>query len=152
MSHEGKKPCVTTLSYPTTSIKNCWWWLRQLLFLGVGWQNCQSFPTRTLHPWLTSQWQKKNHCHHSRGLTIAFHSTAHSLHCLFTSTHRIYLVVLPQEFHSPHYSDETLMHSLLASIHCLFIHAQAGSCSSSRRDRCLLIILTHMSLPIFTHS
>ena len=47
------------MSYPTTSIKNCWWWLRQLLFLGVVWQDYQSLPTRTLHPQLTSPWQKK---------------------------------------------------------------------------------------------
>ena len=32
----GKNPCVTTLSYPTTSIKNCCWWLRQLFVFGSG--------------------------------------------------------------------------------------------------------------------
>ena len=56
----GKKnPCVTTSSHPTTSIKNCWWWLRQLLFGEWVWQDCQSFLTCTLHPRLTSQRQNK---------------------------------------------------------------------------------------------
>ena len=41
------------------SLKNGCWWLRQLLSLGVVWQDCQSLPTCTLHPQLTSQWQKK---------------------------------------------------------------------------------------------
>ena len=44
-----KAMCLLSLSYPTTSIKNCCWWLRQLLFLGVGWQDWQSLPTCTLH-------------------------------------------------------------------------------------------------------
>ena len=35
---------------PTTFIKNGCWWLRQLWSLGVGWQDCQSSPTRTLYP------------------------------------------------------------------------------------------------------
>ena len=51
--------CHLSLSYPTTFIKNCCWWLRQLLFLGVGWQDCQSLPTRTLHQQWTSRWVER---------------------------------------------------------------------------------------------
>ena len=32
------------------------------MVLGVGWQDCQSSPTHTLHPWLNPEWKK-----HSRG-------------------------------------------------------------------------------------
>ena len=47
-----KNPCVTSLCFiPTTFIKKDCWWLRQLIVLGVGWQDCQSSPTRTLYPW-----------------------------------------------------------------------------------------------------
>ena len=38
---------------------------------------------------------RENHRHHSRGRTIAFHSPMHLLHGRFTSTHMIYLVLLP---------------------------------------------------------
>ena len=44
---------------------------------------------------------------------------------------------------SLHDSAGTLVHSNPRPLHCLFIHAQAGSCLSSRRDHCLLLILMH---------
>ena len=101
--------CNLPLFYPTTTIKNCCWWLRQLLFFGVVWQDCQSFPTCTLHPRLTSQWQKKpppslqrtHYCtlstpvlKHSRTL----HYTGLTIVC--SSTHRSEILV-----HYPHAQD-----------------------------------------------
>ena len=41
--------CHLSLFYPTTTINNCCCQLRQLLFWEWGWQDCQSFPTHTLH-------------------------------------------------------------------------------------------------------
>ena len=56
----GKIPmCLLPLLIPTTFIKKGCWWLRQLMVLGVGWQDYQSSPTCTLHPLLTSLWQEK---------------------------------------------------------------------------------------------
>ena len=69
----GKNPCVTTLFYfQPLSLKNGRWWLMQLLSLGVGWQDCQFSPTRTLHPLSTSLWQGKT--------TTITHARYHSLH------------------------------------------------------------------------
>ena len=52
-----KNPCVFLPCFiPTTFIKKCCWWLRQLWSLGVGWQDCQFSPTHTLHhSWLHSR-------------------------------------------------------------------------------------------------
>ena len=33
------------------------------MVLGVGWQDCQSSPTRTLHPWLNPKWKKHSRRH-----------------------------------------------------------------------------------------
>ena len=46
----GQNPCVFLpyLSQPL-SLNNCCWWLRQLIALGVGWQDYQSSPTHTLY-------------------------------------------------------------------------------------------------------
>ena len=40
-----KSMCHLPLSYPTTSIKNCYWWLRQLLFLEWGGRTVIPCPT-----------------------------------------------------------------------------------------------------------
>ena len=46
------------------------------MVLEVGWQDCQSSPTRTLHPLLTSLWRKNAHALTIRVLSIAVHSHA----------------------------------------------------------------------------
>ena len=51
-----KNPCVLfpCFYFQPLSLKNYCWWLRQLIALGVRWQDYQSSPPRTLYPrfWL----------------------------------------------------------------------------------------------------
>ena len=50
LANERKIPmCLLFLVFPTTFIKKDCWWLRQLIVLGVGWQDFQSSTSRTLH-------------------------------------------------------------------------------------------------------
>ena len=127
--------CLLSLSYPTTFIKNCCWWLRQLLSLGVGWQDCQYSPTRTVHhsSWLHNGREKPSRTLHYVGLTI-FCSPPRTGFTRFS---------LPLT-HSPLHACAEHSHTSNSRPLCsLFIHAQAGSCSSSGMNHCLLTVLTH---------
>ena len=50
-----------------------WGKLWQLIVLGMGWQDCQSMPPRTLHPYLTSEWKGKTNITHTRGFSSSLH-------------------------------------------------------------------------------
>ena len=131
----GKYPCVFFL-YLTQPppLKNGCWWLRQLLFWEWG--------GRTVNP----------HPHARSTIAVDFamaretftHSPLRRPHdCLFTSTHRIYLISLPW-MHSPlHPCAEHSCKSNSRPLCRLFIHAQAGSCSSLRMNHCLFAVLMH---------
>ena len=68
--------CLLPLLIPTNFIKKGCWWLRQLMVLGVGWQDCQSSPTRTLH-------QQEALTHSSLTQAIPFSSPRH---CCYSRT------------------------------------------------------------------
>ena len=125
--------CHLSLFTQPPPLKNDCWWLRKLWSLRVGWQDCHSSPTRTLHQQETFM-----------------HSPLHRSHdCLFVSTHRIYLVLLLQ-MHSPlHACTEHSRTSNSRLRCCLFTHAWAGSCSSSCVNQCPFIILTHRNFLVF---
>ena len=135
--------CLLPLLYPTTFIEEWLVVVEAVIVLGVGWQDCQSSPRRTLHPCLTSLWQEKpSRTLHYAGLTIV---------CSPPRTGFTWFS-LPQA-HSPlHACVEHSRTSNSCPLCSLFIHAKARSYSSSRRDRCLLIILMHRILHHFTHA
>ena len=45
-----KPMCLLRCLIPTTFFMKDYWWLKQLMILEVGWQDCQSSSTRTLYP------------------------------------------------------------------------------------------------------
>ena len=74
--------CHLSLFTQPPPLNNDCWWLRQLWSLGVGWQDCQSSPTRTLHQQETLK-----------------HSLHCALHPYFVPSSRLFIHT--QTFHSP---------------------------------------------------
>ena len=97
-----------------------------VIVLGVGWQDCQPLPPRTLHPRLTSLWQEKP----SRTLYYA------GLRIVCSPPRTGFTWFSLPRTHSPlHACAEHSRMSNSCPLCCLFIHARAISCSSSHRDR-----------------
>ena len=125
----GKNPCVTFLCLP-----NHLHW--RMTAGGWGSYGLWEWGGRTVSPHPHAHSTSKKH---SRTLSTAryLHSLFHPHNCSSTRRHS-----------TLHDSVGKLVHSNPRPLHCLFLHAQVGSYSSSRRYHCLLVTFTRRSPPI----
>ena len=91
---EKKSMCHLPLSYPTTTIEKLLLLVGAVIAGSGVWQDCQSFPTHTLHQQIQPHDGKKNdYAPHS------ILSTTHYLHCLFIP-HESLFIFLTHKLHS----------------------------------------------------
>ena len=100
-THMSSFPCLTQ----PLSLNNCCWWLRQLIVLGVGWQDFQSSPTHTLHHgWLHYGWGKTTTITHAGDFTTLPMTVLKTLTHFWFSHLLCWLFILTPEWDSCSFS------------------------------------------------